>query len=96
MKINISHVAKLANVPLSSAEEHSLEEQLKYTLKHIDSLNEIDTNKVKETNEVNNLVNIWREDEVKPSLPQEKALMNGKRTHKGFFVVNAILEGVAT
>ena len=96
MKIDISHVAKLANVPLSPAEKNSLNKQLEDILEYINRLNEIDTSKVEETNEVNNLVNIWREDEVRPSLSQKEALMNAIRTHNGFFVVNAILEGVAT
>ena len=96
MKIDLSRIAKLANLTLSPAEKNSLNKQLEDILEYINSLNKIDTSKVEETNEVNNLLNIWREDEVRPSLSQEEALMNAIRTYNGFFVVNAILEGVAT
>lgn len=96
MKIDVSRIAKLANLLLSLAQKNILNRQLEDTINHINRLKEIDTSKVEETNQVNNLFNIWRDDEVKPSLPQEKALMNAKRTHKGFFVVPVILEEVAT
>jgi aspartyl-tRNA(Asn)/glutamyl-tRNA(Gln) amidotransferase subunit C len=92
MKIDITHIAKLANLPLTDSEKNKLEKQLEETLEYVDHLKEIDTSKVEGTNEVNNLVNVWREDEVRPSLSQEKALMNAKRTYKKFFVVPAILE----
>lgn len=92
MKIDIDHIAKLANIPLSDIEKKLLKSQLEKTLEHVDRLKEINTSEVEETNEVNNLVNVCREDEVKKSLPQEKALMNAKNTYNGFFVVPAILE----
>lgn len=92
MKIDIAHLGKLANIPLSDNEKKLLKSQLEQTLVHVDRLKEIDTTKVQGTNEVNNLINVWREDEVKESLTQEEALKNAKNTHKGFFVVPAILE----
>jgi aspartyl-tRNA(Asn)/glutamyl-tRNA(Gln) amidotransferase subunit C len=94
MKINVSRVARLANLPLSSPEKNSLNKQLEETLEYVNRLNVIDTSKVEETNEVNNLVNIWREDEVKPSLSQKEALMNARHIHNGFFVVPFILAEV--
>jgi aspartyl-tRNA(Asn)/glutamyl-tRNA(Gln) amidotransferase subunit C len=95
MKINISRVAMLASLPIPTAEKDSLDKQLEATLDHVNRLKKIDTSKVEETNQVNNLVNIWREDVVKPSLSQEDALMNAKNTYKGFFVVPVILAEVA-
>lgn len=92
MKIDIAHTAKLANLPLSESEKNKMTKQLEETLEYIGRLKEIDTSNVEGTNEVNNLVNVWREDEVKPSLSQEKALMNAKNTYNGFFVVPVILE----
>jgi len=91
MKIDVKHTAKLANLIVSKDEEKVLEKQLDSTLDYIKRLNKIDTSKVEGTNEVNNLRNVWREDVVTPSLPQEKALMNAKKKYKGYFVVPAIL-----
>lgn len=91
-KIDIKKLAKLAFLFLKNDEEKKLEDQLETTLKHIDSLSEIDTSKVVGTNEVTNLKNVAREDVVTASLSQEDALSNAKKTYNGFFVVPVILE----
>lgn len=91
-KINIKHVAKLANLPIPEEKLEKLEKQLETTLEHVDRLSEIDSSKVTGTNEVTNLSNVTREDIVEPSLSQEEALSNAKTTHNGFFVVPVILE----
>ena len=92
MKINVKHIAKLANLPLTEKEAEKLKKELETTLEHVERLNEIDTSKVKGTNEVTEAVNVVREDEVKPSLSQKEALQNAKRVHNGFFVVPVIIE----
>lgn len=91
-KIDINHVATLANIPLQDNEKEVLEKQLEATLEHVERLSEIDTAKVEGTNEVTGLKNVWREDVVEPSLFQAEALMNAKKVHNGFFVVPVILE----
>ena len=91
-KINIQHIAKLADLPISQEKQEKLEKQLEDTLEHVDRLSEIDTSKVTGTNEVTNLSNVTREDVVEPSLTQEEALMNAKQTHNGFFMVPVIIE----
>lgn len=93
MKFDVGHVARLANLPLSKKELVKLEGELGHTLENIERLKEVDTSKIEGTNEVNNLMNVWREDVASPSLSQAEALMNAKKTHRGFFVVPAILEG---
>ncbi len=92
MKINVKHIAKLANIPLTDSEAEKLKKELEATLKHVERLNEIDTSKVTGTNEVTEAINIFREDEAKPSLSQKEALKNAKKTYNGFFVVPVILE----
>jgi len=91
MKIDVKHVAKLANLPLSKDEEERFEKQLAETLEYVSVLNGIDTKDVEPTAQVTGLENITREDEPAPSLSQESALKNAKSTHNGFFKVKAIL-----
>lgn len=91
-KINIYHIAKLANLPIPERELRKLEEQLETTLIHVDRLQEIDTSKVIGTNEVTNLFNVMREDVITTSLSQEEALKNAKKTYNGFFVVPVVIE----
>ena len=92
MKIDISHVAKLANLPLSDEEKKIFAKQLDETLEHIASLQKINTNNAEPTSQVTGLKNVTREDVVSPSLSQEEALKNAKETYKGFFKVKAIIE----
>ncbi len=92
MKIDVSHVAKLANLPLSSEEKKRFEKQLEETLSYVENLNEIDTKTTKPTDHVTGLANVTREDETTPSLSQEDALKNAKTTHNGFFKVPVIIE----
>ncbi|MEK7518093.1 MAG: Asp-tRNA(Asn)/Glu-tRNA(Gln) amidotransferase subunit GatC [Patescibacteria group bacterium] len=92
MKINITHVAKLANLTLSKEEQEKFESQLSSVLDYVNKLKEIDTKNVEPTSQVTGLENVTREDEVKPSLSQEEALSNTKSKHTGLFKVKAILE----
>lgn len=89
--IDIDALAKLASLTPSPTLKKKLESQLETTLEHIKSLEDIDTSHITGTNEVTNLANVAREDDVEPSLTQHEALMNAKNTHNGFFIVNAVL-----
>jgi len=92
MKIDITHVAKLANLQLNSQEKEKFEKQLSETLTYVGKLNSIDTKGVEPTSQVTGLENVIREDQIKPSLTQEKALSNTFSEHNGMFKVKAILE----
>jgi len=90
MKINVSHVAKLANLPLSSEEKNKFEKQLEETITYVGELNKVDTKGIEPTSQVTGLENITREDVAKPSLSQDETLSNTKSKHNGFFKVKAI------
>ena len=89
--IDIDRVAKLANMSPTAALKKKLETQLEATLKHIENLEDINTDHITGTNEVTHLANITQEDIPRPSLTQEEALMNAKKTYKGLFIVDAVL-----
>ncbi|HUQ84961.1 MAG TPA: Asp-tRNA(Asn)/Glu-tRNA(Gln) amidotransferase subunit GatC [Candidatus Limnocylindrales bacterium] len=91
MKIDVRHVAKLAELPLKDDEINKLEEQLESTLKYIEQLNEVDTNNIEPTSQVTGLENIMRDDIAKESLSQEQATSNSTATHNGLFMVKGIL-----
>lgn len=91
MKFDISHVSKLANLPLTDGEKQKFTKQLEETITYVESLETVDTTGVEPTSQVTGLENVTREDVVKPSLTQEDALKNAKSTHNGFFKVKGIL-----
>jgi len=92
MKINVSHVAKLANLPLSDEETAKFEKQLSAVLDYIKKLDEVDVMNIEPTSQVTGLENVSREDETRPSLTQDEALSNAKAKHNGLFVVKGIFE----
>lgn len=92
MKMNIKYLAKLANVIISQEEEKELEESIPSVITYMDEVKNLDVDSVPETNRVSEEKNVFREDIVEPSLSQEKALKNAKRTHNGFFVVPYVFE----
>ena len=91
MKLDVKHIAKLANLTLSEEEEKKFEKQLEETVEYIEGLSEVDTTNIEPTSQVTGLENVTREDEISPSLSQEEALGTAKSTHKGYFKVKGIL-----
>jgi aspartyl-tRNA(Asn)/glutamyl-tRNA(Gln) amidotransferase subunit C len=91
---DIDHIAKLANLPLTPSQAADLTQQLGTTVSYVSKLQELPTDGVEETSQVTGLENIWREDAIDLAriFTQEEALSGAKRTHNGFFVVDAVLE----
>lgn len=92
MKIDITHIAKLANLPLTTKELTKFGNQMKETIEYVDKLAEIDTNNVLPTAHVTGLENITREDVAQDSLTQQQALANTHSTHEGYISVAKILD----
>lgn len=92
MKIDVSHVAKLANLPLEPGEEQKFDKQLSDILAYVEKLKEVNTRNVEATSQVTGLENVTREDQTSSSLSQEETLSNTKSVHNGLFKVKAILE----
>lgn len=92
MKIDVPHIAKLANLPLKPEEEKKFEKQLSEILTYVEKLKEVNTENVEATSQVTGLENVTREDAAAPSLSQDEALSNTKSQHNGFVKVPVILE----
>ena len=91
-KEQVEHVAKLARLEVSEDEKAMFARQLSSILTYIDQLKEADTAGVEPTATVLPTDNVFREDEVRPSLSQEQALANAPDRADGFFRVPKILE----
>jgi len=92
MKIDIKHIAKLANLRLKAEDETKFEKQLNEIVAYVEKLNEVDTKGVEITSQVTGLKNVTREDKPAPSLTQEEVLSGTSSKHNGLFKVGAILE----
>ena len=91
MKVDVLHIAKLANLPLTKDEVKKYEKQLSSILDYVDILKKVDTDNVEETSQTTNLENVTRVDTASPSLSQDQALSNTKVKHNGLFKVKGIL-----
>lgn len=92
MKINVKHIAQLANLPLRDGEEEKFEHQLSQILTHVQRLEKVNTDGVPETNQSTGLENVTREDKTETSLTQKEALSTAAKKHNDMFVVPAVLE----
>ena len=73
---DVLHVARLARLELSDAEVERFREQLSAILDAVSKVQELDLADVPPTSHPLDVVNVWRDDEPRPSLPVEEALAN--------------------
>ena len=85
-------MARLARLAISEKEKELFTRQLGEILTYIEKLKELDTSKVDPTSHVLPLNNVFREDEVRPSLPREEILKNAPDRTEEFFRVPKIIE----
>jgi aspartyl-tRNA(Asn)/glutamyl-tRNA(Gln) amidotransferase subunit C len=83
----VEHVARLAHLALSEEELDRLGGQLDAILEAVGKVSELDLTDVEPTSHPLDLVNVWREDEPRPSLDPEDALANAPDVEGGFFKV---------
>ena len=88
---DVSYVAELSELELSEQETAEYTETLNAILDYMEQLQELDTTGIEPTTHVLPLVNVFREDVVKPCLPREKALQNAPDRTENSFKVPKIL-----
>jgi aspartyl-tRNA(Asn)/glutamyl-tRNA(Gln) amidotransferase subunit C len=89
---DVEHVARLSRLALSDAEVERMREQLSGILAYIDTLRALDTAGVEPTSHAVPLVNVMRDDEPRPCLSQDEALVNAPDRSDVFFRVPRIIE----
>lgn len=87
----VEYVAKLARLRLTEEEKEQMASKLGAILEYIGKLNELDTSNVEPTFHVLDMKNVFREDEVTGSFPQEEILANAPQRIESFFGVPRIL-----
>jgi aspartyl-tRNA(Asn)/glutamyl-tRNA(Gln) amidotransferase subunit C len=88
----VDHVARLARLELSEDEKETMTRQLDRILGYVDKLNELDTSTVEPTSHVIPMLNVMREDEVRPSLAPDDAMSNAPDREDACFRVPRIIE----
>jgi aspartyl-tRNA(Asn)/glutamyl-tRNA(Gln) amidotransferase subunit C len=91
-KEEVEKVAKLARLELTESERSAFAKQLSQILTHVETLKQYDTKGVEPTATVPGQANVFRADDVRPSLSIESAVANAPESVDGFFVVPKIIE----
>ena len=91
-KIDLEYVAHLARLELGEAERDRYAAQLQDILAYVAKLNEVDISDVEPTAHPIPLVNTWREDESRPSIPTEQVMDNAPSARRDLFIVPKIVE----
>jgi aspartyl-tRNA(Asn)/glutamyl-tRNA(Gln) amidotransferase subunit C len=89
-KEDVLHVAKLARLEIPEGEIDRVRDQLGAILEAVGKVGELDLSDVEPTSHPLDLVNVWAEDEPRPSLPREEALANAPDPADGAFRVPAV------
>jgi aspartyl-tRNA(Asn)/glutamyl-tRNA(Gln) amidotransferase subunit C len=89
---DVEHVAELARLDLTTAEKEQFIAQLNSILTYIEKLNELDTRDVEPTSHVLPMSNVFRDDEVRPSMDRAEVLRNAPEESHFFFKVPRIIE----
>lgn len=91
-RAEVQHIAELAKLQLTEAEEALYQEQLSDILDYVQRLNTLDTAAIPPTATVLPLRSVMREDVSRPSLPVDEILANAPARAGDAFEVRVILE----
>jgi aspartyl-tRNA(Asn)/glutamyl-tRNA(Gln) amidotransferase subunit C len=93
-KAEVEHVARLARLGLTEAEKEEFTWQLNEIITFVEKLKELDTTGIEPTAHAIPIQNVFRADEIKPSLDPEQALANAPDRINDFFKVPKLLEEI--
>jgi aspartyl-tRNA(Asn)/glutamyl-tRNA(Gln) amidotransferase subunit C len=90
-KEEVEHVGWLARIEIHESEAQAYAEKLNAVLDYFSQLDEVDTENVPPTYHVADIINVFREDVIKPSMPQEEVLSNTEKKQEGNFLAPRIM-----
>lgn len=89
---DIQKIAALARIELEPTEIEQLTIQLSSILDYVDQLQGTEVKNIEPTSQVTGLVDVWRDDEVKPcALSREQLLANTPMVEDGYIKVRRVL-----
>lgn len=90
-KKDVEKIAELAKLKFTDDELENFTHQMNEILSYMDKLNELDTENVKPLSHPVEQINVFREDELRPSVSTEEALKNAPdKTDQHFKVPKVI------
>ena len=91
-KEQVNHIAHLSRLEIQEDEVDGYIEKLEKVVDLFNELNSVDTENIKPTYHVLDLVNVFREDVAHEGMDREEVLKNAHETEAGQFKVPTIIE----
>jgi aspartyl-tRNA(Asn)/glutamyl-tRNA(Gln) amidotransferase subunit C len=88
---DVEHVAALARLAFSKEEKVTLTAQLNKILQYMEQLNTLDTRNVEPLSQVIELSNVFRRDDLEPSLSREEIMKNAPARTEKFFKIPKVI-----
>ncbi len=89
---DVKYIAGLSRIHLRDEEAQDLARDLEGILDYVKKLETLDVSGIEPTSHVLPLKNVYREDEIKPSLNKDALLKNSVKHHNGSFQVPKVIE----
>ena len=90
-KKDVEKIAELARLKFTDEDLENFTPQMNEILSYMDKLNELDTENVKPLSHPVEQINVFREDELKPSISTEDALKNAPDKNEHHFKVPKVI-----
>jgi aspartyl-tRNA(Asn)/glutamyl-tRNA(Gln) amidotransferase subunit C len=90
-KKDVEKIAELARLKFTDEDLENFTPQMNEILSYMDKLNELDTENVKPLSHPVEQTNVFREDELKPSISTEDALKNAPDKNEHHFKVPKVI-----
>jgi aspartyl-tRNA(Asn)/glutamyl-tRNA(Gln) amidotransferase subunit C len=87
----VEKVSLLARLQLTEAELATMTEQLGAIVGYVELLSELDTADVEPMSHPLEFFNVFRDDQIRPSLDRQKMLSNAPHANGEFYLVPAVL-----
>ncbi|HID42773.1 MAG TPA: Asp-tRNA(Asn)/Glu-tRNA(Gln) amidotransferase subunit GatC [Archaeoglobaceae archaeon] len=88
---DVLHIANLAKIEINDEEVEKFRKDFQDILDYFNILDEVDEN-VEPSFQVLPLINVFREDEAKKSLPREEVLKNARHVEDGYIKGPRVVE----
>ena len=89
---NLKHIARLARLHFKDEELKVFESQIENILAFVEKMKEVDVKGVEPTTHPLKISNVFRKDELKPSLSIQEFLKHSPRVRGRFFEVPKVVE----
>ncbi|HEX2786698.1 MAG TPA: Asp-tRNA(Asn)/Glu-tRNA(Gln) amidotransferase subunit GatC [Ignavibacteria bacterium] len=89
---DVEKIAVLAKLKFSDEEKAKLQKDLNRILEYMDEMNEVNLDDVEPLENINEIINVMREDKDEKWLSQEEALKNAPAKTGNYFKVPKVLD----